>query len=293
VSERVCVRFRLDGPIVVTSTPLYETTKALIEFHRIIDKTYLCLVGREKVSKQDRDNYQIWARFEKGSFAAHLDIVVSVVQLALPVVNFLGATTVWEYTKNAFEFLWLVLNAHANGKKIVITTGDNCIVNVLGDGTYTFPPMAPLIARDSYRHYADLVGILEKGKVEEVSITDADGPKGIRLLYANKELFGDSKRIDPEVLTLLVDIYKFDKITNTGKLRVYPLQALPAGEYSFTCSQALQLKLIRSMTLQSTRITVHQEIEVDPIVGSKVSRLIILSIGDEPGSTLYKAQTLF
>lgn len=104
--------------------PLLSVADAFKEFHQVVDKSYLSISGKTKLSKGDRELYKIFAtNIKSGSVIAELLITVPpLMQSAFHFhsTGLLNPAGLWELTKNSFKFLKTVASGKSNGQKITI-----------------------------------------------------------------------------------------------------------------------------------------------------------------------------
>ena len=112
--------YEISGPDVLKDRiPLYEAIGTLKEYMNIIDKTYLTLSGRDRLTKKDREKYKIIAyRFNPGSLGIDLVIeLIEAIQYAFPFLLPSGALGLWNLTKSSYNFVKLVTEMRFNDKE--------------------------------------------------------------------------------------------------------------------------------------------------------------------------------
>ena len=104
MSERLS--FKMEGPIFERGVPLHLVIGGLTELHHVVDKTYIVLHDKKRVSRSDREQFQIVShKFSSSSFLTEFEILLTGVQLALPFISQYGPQNIWDYTKETFSFL--------------------------------------------------------------------------------------------------------------------------------------------------------------------------------------------
>ena len=100
--------FKLCGPIFEGGVPIHLAIKAWDNFQSIVDKTYLVTTQTQKISAKEREKYYLRAsKFEQSSFLTNFEIILTGVQLALPLVSIAAPQSLWDYTVGTFNFLKL------------------------------------------------------------------------------------------------------------------------------------------------------------------------------------------
>ncbi|MCJ7502294.1 MAG: hypothetical protein MUP80_04450 [Acidobacteriia bacterium] len=131
------VSFRLDGPEFEEGIPVLKLTEALKQFHSTVDKGYVSIVGKERITHLDRTFYRLTAtKIGGGSFYSDIQIIVPAAQFALTFIP-AGITPshLWEVVKNAFAFLKTVASMRKEGKEPkvqVMTSADTTRLLVIG-----------------------------------------------------------------------------------------------------------------------------------------------------------------
>jgi hypothetical protein len=280
------IQFKMDGPIFKENMPLHTVITGLSEFQNIIDKTYIVLSGKTKVSSADRQIYQIVAsEFRKGSFISDLQILIAgSSQILMPFMSDLSPKIIWQFTKDAFSLLKIVFESKKKGIPTEIIAGDNNTINVhSGDIHTTFNGPVFNIAKLVVPHYQKMSDMLNEGEVESISAGEKDTPEkpAILLKTADKGLFKTKPDLREEPLIIDCEIFDFNKYSNIGKLHVYPEQPIPEGEYSFSMlGDQDNIPYIQSMLQTKVTIRCLKE-ELPVIIGGKpkIVRLHIVHLG--------------
>lgn len=283
--EKIDIEFRIDGPKLKETIPLLEVITALQEFHTIIDKSYLAKTGIYKITGKDRTNYSIVAtNIRKGSFVADLQIAMFSAAQFLPNISGLSYKELWQISKNSYEFLKSLAKMRSSGIEPIINIGNNNAPIIIGNNI-TISNTVFNAADRSEPHFKRLTSIIKPNEVNYISCFDSD-QYGFKLTIEDKDLFNPRTRLDRELFTIVGNIFKFNKESKIGKLRVFDKQSIPGGEYNFKPIIAAEsIKYILSMAKQSVTINVHRELEVHTTGVERIAFLHVVSIDgfEEPG----------
>lgn len=273
-------RFRMDGPIFEEGIPLHVALASLQDIQSIFDKTYLVITGTKRLSKYDRESFQLrTCSIKKGSLETDLQIIIESAQYAIPVVASFSPTDIWNYTKQGFEFLRFIYALAAQGKTPMYQANDNGTVNVFhGDNIHVYSGSVIQIGEKSLPHWRSLNHKLKENKIDGYGIGSIEQPE-IDVRVPERDLFDNPTHIEKDSIEITCDIFDFNKRANSGKLTVTaggPMEAqnLP---FSVVGSQD-RIEYIASMAKPAVRATVLREIEVNPFGEPKVVRLHILEV---------------
>ena len=275
------VQFKIEGPAFKKGVPLLEVTTALQEFHFILDKSYLIKTGQFKMSSKERKAFTIVAtELRKGSFIADLQLFLFLSSPFLPTVYELKAKEVWEIAKSAYDYLKALFTMRSSGVEPKIRVeGDNYapVINNEGGGTIIVNHIVYNAADKGEVHFKKLSSGIKEGQTDFISALDEDD-KGFILTPKERDLFNPKTQMEKDVITLEVDIFRYDKESNTGKLRVNEGAAIPIGEYSFRSIKHDPISFILSMAKPPVVVNVLKEIEKHASGVTRISRLHIVSI---------------
>jgi hypothetical protein len=276
--------FKLDGPVLRSGVPIHLAIKAWDNFQSVIDKTYLTLTESQRISAKDRDTFFLRAsQFEQGSFLTKFEIVISGVQVVMPFITTLGPQNLWEYTKEAFNFLKLACSFKGaeNKPKIEISNSEHISLQ-MGDNHFHFNAPVFQIAEKSLTAYQDLAHMLEPGKLESISAGSRVDPEILLRSdgqYDDRKLFDLPTRLEDKAIELQCEIFDFNKFKNNGKLRIRTEQPVPAGDYSFSIlGDQDNVNYIYSMLKPLVSIKCFVEFVVNPLGKNFISRLHITSV---------------
>lgn len=250
--------------------PLLAVADAFKEFHQIVDKSYLSLSGRNKLSKTDRELYKIvTTNIKSGSVIAELFIVVPpLVQSAFYFHSTgLNVKNLWELTKNSFNFLKILASGKNDGQKITISQhADPYGFNFanIGGGNLTVN-VGTLVQQNTSRseeHIKKLSKIIDDKNVASFSALDQTGD-GIILTPKENKLFNPETVMDKNPIELIGKIFRLDVENRTGRMRV--LQGEYQGEYPFQIVGGQKLSVyIHALEQEYSKITALKEIIKHP-----------------------------
>jgi len=274
------IRFKIDGPRFKNGIPLREALSALSEFQTIIDKSYLATINSNKLYPSDRKNYAIIATdIGKGSLTAELQIVVAAAIQTLPNIPIETYKNVWEITKGAYDFLKEVALKRSSGVEPVITVSGNVNAPIIIGNNITISNTAFNAADRTEPNFKKMTSLINPGEIDYIESFDESG-SGFQLTAVDKNLFNPKTRLDKEVFTIDCDIYKYDKESHVGKMRVFDGQSIPARDYQFKPILSRDGHLfIHAMAQQSVKLQVMKEIEVHTTGVERIFSLRVVSIG--------------
>lgn len=281
-SRPVEITFEMDGPAFETGIPIHTMLSGFSEVQGILDKTYLALAGRQRMTREERSKFFLRAnRIARNSFHSEIDIVFAIGQVALPFMGTFGPSGIWEYTKQTYEFLKLVFEAMKSGiqPQYSFTGHDNSILTVnTGTVINTFNGPVFQIAQTSLPHYQGLDRLIDENTVRQVSIGSMARPE-IKHGIEAKGLFELPTEVDDKPLTISCEIFDFNKFDNVGRLSVFAGQAVPQGEYRFVViGDQDVVQFIEAMLRTQVMVTCLRETAIDPFSLSHVIRLQVINV---------------
>lgn len=282
------IKFKMDGPRFKEAIPLREVIVALTEFQSIIDKSYLATVNRNRLTPQDKKNYAIVATdIGKGSLTADIQIFVATAVQTLPHVPFETYKNIWEIVKGSYDFLKALAVKRSSGVEPVINiAGSNNAPIIIGNNI-TISNTVFTAADRAESHFKKITSIINPGEIDYIQSFDGEG-LGFKMTMEDKNLFHPKTRLDKEVFTVECDIYKYDKVSHIGRVRVFEGQALPAMDYQFRpILNSDGYLFIQAMGMQSVRLNVMREIEIHTTGVERISSLRVASIEGMSEPTLF------
>lgn len=277
------LEYKIDGPVLEEGIPLHIATTALQSFHGIIDKTYLVSIGSKKMTARDRDVFQLRASsFSRGSLLTKFEIIVSTFQYVLPIISSLEPNTIWQHTKNTFDFLKIVCNAVQKGTKPSYHFENAGDVTVqVGDNHFHFNSQIPQIGEFALPSYQKLAHLIEPNKINHISAGECDqATPDIFLGESDKEIFDIPTKIDKETIPLKCEIFNFDKFKNTGKLAVTVKgQDVEKGTYNFSIFGSQDnIEYIQSMLKREVELFCLIEFASNPFGEDNIYKLHVTGV---------------
>lgn len=277
----ISIHLKADGPAFVEGIPIHLLTGTLAEFQAILDKTYLGLSGRRRLTKEDRAHFYVLSPGVKhGSLEADLGLILTGVQAAFPFFSDLGPKGIWEYTKQTYEFLKQVYEAMHQGRQPTYSwSGDNSQFQV-NTGAQRNVYNGPVfnIGQMSVAHYHALVR-----QVQEKSVTSYDfgdeliGSIGLGVREA--ELFSLPSQVEDVAVKFRGEIFDFNKFDNIGKLHVGSGEIVHQGDYRFEVIGTQDVSIyIEAMLRKQVTITCLREISPNPFTAERIIRFQVISV---------------
>ncbi len=277
----ISVHFKMDGPGFKEGIPLHLLTSGLSDFQSLLDKTYLGLTQRKRLSRDDRLRYYLLSKdIKHGSAETDLGIVLTGIQTAFPFFSALGPTGLWEYSKQTFEFLKFVYSSMKMGKQpTYLWSGDNSQFQV-NTGTQTHTYNAPVfnIGRMSVSNYESLARPIEEKSVDFIAFGDGNIGE-IKLDASTAEVFSLPSQIETTPLRLRCEIFDFNKFENVGKLHVPSGELAKEGDYRFEVIGDQDVSLfIEAMLRKQVVVNCLREIAPNPFSPEKIIRFQVINV---------------
>jgi hypothetical protein len=226
--------YEIIGPAVLKERiPLYEVVGTLREYMNIVDRSYLTLTGKNRLSKNEREKYKIIAyKFDPGSL--HIDLAIELYEIAQLVFPFMmpaGATGLWNLTKSSYNFVKTITELRSRGEDPVIQEDNSIQTYVVGDNNKVMVNPSISINSDKIEESVQKIGgFINKGAVEQVALKDLE-EDGISITEEEKRLFNPETTISEDTETLVVKIYRLDVESRKGKL--YILEGMEPKDIPF------------------------------------------------------------
>jgi len=280
-NAKTSLQLNMQGPVFEAGIPVPLMIDALGHVQGLLDKAYLGLIDRRRMSKEDRLRFFLQTqRVAHGSLEADLGVIFTGAQAVLPMFGTLGPNGIWEYAKSTFEFIKLVFESVKKGQQVsYVFNADRSVVQVnTGTQTQTFNGPVYNIASMSIGHYQGLAQTLDSSQVIDIRLGE-DEKRDIGLTLPLRHLFDFPSRVEDQPYQVECELYEFDKFDKNGRLRVGPGQSIPEGQYRFEVvgSQAAA-DYVAAMLKQSVKVTCHREVAENPINGDKIFRLQVISV---------------
>lgn len=146
------------------------------------------------------------------------------------------------------------------------------------DGTIIVNNIIFNAADKAESHFKRLTSTIKEGETDSISVLD-ENKEGFVLTSKERDLFNPLTQLEKDVITLEVNIFRYDKKASTGKLRVLEGQAIPHGEYSFKpIGKYDPIPYIIAMTKPTVVINALKEIEKHASGVTRISKLHVISI---------------
>lgn len=275
--------FRIDGPILKDGIPIPIAINALSNFQSIVDKSYLVLFDKGKMSATERNKFYLKAsEFRKGSFLTYFEIALHGVQLGLPLVSSLGPQNIWDLTKDSFSFLKTVCAATKTGDQPTYNFENNEKVEVkIGDEKHIYNAPVIQIAKLSLPNYQELSHMLGTKKLTEISAGSInDDNFDIFLSEVDREIFDIPTKISQETTSIRGEVFDFNKYKNMGKISVKDSgQGVPPGEYNFSVlGEQDNVEYIYSLLKPVVVLNCLIEEQPSPFGGKSIHKLHITGV---------------
>lgn len=272
-------KFVMKGRAFDDGDRLDKVAAGLTALQHMFDGQFRALAEKKRLYEQDRQLFHARInRYEDGSFIAYLGLTYTGLQTVLPF--FQGNLSIWEATKNAFEFLKTIHELAHKDKTVqimqdgigntAVTTGD---LHINSNGpVYT-------IGTQIIGAVREMDNLLEGEEVQKIALEGPDASLILELTSDMKGLFQPPTRIEDTPIKLSCDIFDFNKYDKAGKARVTPNQAIPPGNYKFKNigDQAVE-EFILSMTESQVQLNCLIKYQNDPLTENNISEILVMSV---------------
>ena len=267
---------------------LYLLSKSLENFNSLLEKSYLTIANRQRMSTKDRELMKIKALdIRSGSFIA--DISITLLQTApalLPIFTSQTPESIWHLTKNGILYLKAVLEENAKGGSFMTNIDENTgnvnvfnnrgdvIINNVHPDVFTYVEKAETNIENLTRMIDPKVGF------DGIDIKDKnDREDKLFLGVKDKRLFEQKTKIEKDPITFYGEMYNIDGDDFKGKVRVYESkEEIEPGEYNFNVLNK-DRDILRKSFLTHKKITALKETVFDPVtLKKKIIRLRIIDI---------------
>jgi hypothetical protein len=259
---------------------LDKVAAGLTGLQHFFDDTYRALTAKERISKQDRQNFRVLiSRYEESSFITFLGAVYSGLQPSLPFFYSFTPSELWDYTTTAYEFLKLVFGlAHEKASFSISQDGEGNVAVQSGETTNNFYGPVFQIGTQIIGGLRDFDNLLEEDEVKHISL-GRPTTEDVRLTLDEKGLFFPPTTVDENPIRLSCDIYDFNKYENEGRAHIGTDQPIPEGNYKFKNigSRAVE-EFILSMTEVEVRLHCLIKYEHDPLTKTKIAEILVTDI---------------
>lgn len=272
-------KFKMQGPLLDKGIPLHVALSSLQDVQSIFDKSYLVLTGGKIMNQKDREQFYLNTyNIQHGCLESDLKIVLDLAQHSIPVLTAHAASDIWGLTQKGWGFLKYVYELAEQGRQPTYQANqEGSIIVINGNDNQVFAREVVDVGRASVPHWRSLNHKLKQGRIENYSMGNVSNPE-ITLGHNSRTIFDNPSKIDTQPLTIVSDIFDFNKRENVGKLSVLEGD-LPDQDFSFkVLGDQDRVDFISSMLKSSVEMTVLREIIVNPLGESWVKCLHILEI---------------
>ncbi|RYD07194.1 hypothetical protein N752_01010 [Desulforamulus aquiferis] len=285
------ITFKMTGRQFDDGFNLYYILRTLENFHTIIDKSYLTINNKKKMSEKDRDILRVRAfSFEKGSFITNISIdILAATQIVLPYFFSLTPNEIWQLILQGYDYLTFVLKALSKNENIRIEpSGQDNQVNVInGDNNQVIKinKQTLVFVQKAVGDYENLVNnVNPKRGINQIQVFQQPDSKGINITDYEKKLFQGRTIVEKEPVTFIGKVYRIDGIDFRGRLIILKStdSFLEIGkDYEYEMISKEELDYLTLTFMQTKTITAIKEITIDPVTLKKrIKKLNIISIED-------------
>jgi hypothetical protein len=268
------ISFKLEGKSFDDGYDFNDTLASLNYFQDILDKAYLTIVNKDRMSKVDRAVFKIKATdIRHGSFITDLMLYTgAAIQVAYPVINTYYPSLLLDVTKQGFEYLKTVLKANKEDKKISINydgEGDVMVLSIEGDNNapININTKAFMFAGKAYGSIKDLSSLIDGENIKSVDISDKTGKRNIiNLGVEEKKILNVESKIDETPINITGKIFRIDIWAKSGKLLVIESDdnSLIDSEISFEIMDDDDIKRCCSVIDKEVKFSVLRKTQYDP-----------------------------
>lgn len=274
--------YEISGPEVLKDRiPLYEAIGGVREYMNIIDRTYLTLTDRNRLTKKHREKYKIIAyRFNPGSLT--IDLVIELLEVTQYVFPFLlpsGALGLWNLTKSSYNFAKLVTEMRFVGKEPEVIEDRSTQYYVIGDKNKIM--VNPVLAYNADRiedSAAAIGNYISPGSVDKISLED-EKKEGIVITEEERMLFNPETVINDTSEIITAKIYRLDTESKKGKLHIIEGMEPRDIPFQIVGDQGLG-PYIDALKLDRVKVKILTELAKNISGKPYIKRLQLLSLPD-------------
>lgn len=279
--DDVSLNLKIRGEAFDEGIAIHLLTGTLTEIQAVFDKTYLALVQKKKLTREEREKFKLVSHgIRHRSIESDLGIILTGVQTTFPFIGLLGPKGIWDYTKSTYQFLKIILEALNRKQQPQYSfSGDGSEFNVItGAVTQTFNAPVFNIGASALGHYQNLAKIVDREAIDSIDLGSTELGHVV-LPKEEAKLFILPSEIDDTVIQVDGEIFDFNKYESTGKLRVLEDGALKRGNYAFeVIGNQDETEYIEAMLEQRIQVSCVRELTSNPFSGEKVVKLQIMKI---------------
>ena len=255
---------------------------------QIFDGVYKGVIGKDRLSKKDREHYKLVAyEVQNNCLLATLGAILTVQQNLPGIAD--SYDGLWKHVKETFFYIYQIYSANKSENTCSITpTKDNKVVVVNNGGTNTtniYNGYVVPFSKHVIPGLQQLDDTLEDGAVDSIELgAESEKEPAIVMPLKEKGLYYSYNKVDSQLKTLHCDIYDFNKYEKDGLLKVSAGQELPEGKYKFRVRNHQKVEdYILSMTSTDVEVCCLVSYEHDPLKGINVEALHIMSVVTRQG----------
>ena len=274
--------YQITGPEVLKENiPLYEVLSSLREYMTILDRSYLTIINKNRLTKREREKYKIIAyRFQPGSLNVDISIqLIDIIRISAPILfstGLIGTEDIWNLAKSSYNFLKLMAQAKNNNEKLIIKENKD-VKNIDIDGNnVSIHPNVLLNSEKIENSVITITNLIQGGSVENISIQD-EKREGIVITEKEKKLFNPSTKIDENPQSMRVNIYRLDKETKQGKLHILENIKITDVPFQIIGNQSIEL-YIDALKSNQVEITALKELATNISGDEYIARLQIINL---------------
>jgi len=218
--------YYIKGPEVLKDRiPLYEVIGTLSEYMNILDRSYLTISHRERLSRKEREKYKVIAyQFAPGSLEVKMAIELSeAVQMGLAFAMPAGAKGLWNVARTTFDYVKTIVRFRSNGVEPIIKPDDQIPGFRVGDNNTVIVNSVININADKIEEaITKISGYIRPGSIDTVALKEPEEPEGDGITFSEEEnlLFNPDVEVEKETRKITAAIYRLDVESGKGKLRV-------------------------------------------------------------------------
>lgn len=294
--DTVNIRFEMKGSEFDGEKNLHYILDGLNNLVGAIEKTYLTLAKKSRMTAKDREVLQLrTVDFKDGSFITDISLfVMAATELSLQSLPVLTPEGIKELFEWSFKYLEFVLSKKDEEGGLVVNNNGDGTVNVIHvdnngneNNIIIVPELAIPLASKNKAHFKKLGDLInnEKG-VDEINVygTSKDTVPMIKIDSQKKQLFSsDEEKTIWEPFDIRGKIVKADAIEGTGKIIIIESsdsEVLLNEEYYFQFLEKPNEYEWEKMFLKEAKFKVVKNVAFDTSnIINKVTRLRILEVG--------------
>lgn len=279
--------FEIRGPRFAQMWPLRDIVFLFGEFQDVVEEAFHFSY---RMPKRDvRGALVINAQsFERSSFHAKLELIMSVVQLTT-FATLAQVTTkdAWGVVRDGYAFLKALYTSRNSGVEPSVTVDQRTEhgVNVYGNNIVVNNTVLNF-AESSEKNFKRIAKRVDESNISLISAFDSDD-NGFQFTPIEAALFNPRTIVARNPVAALVRVFQFNVDTLTGRLEVIESDQVPLRAYNFTLQRpANKDPFVYALLGEPIRIAAQKEIEIRASGVEHISRLIILR-NDEVGQTFF------